>query len=56
MGWNRKTASLITQNVPIVSIENAFVLALIRSLEKVQEKTARPKNWLVSIYYDHKSG
>ena len=41
MGWNRKSASLITQSVLIVSIENSFVLALIRSLQKVQKKTAR---------------
>ena len=38
---NRKSASLITQNVLIISIENSFVLALIRSLEKLQRKTAR---------------
>ena len=41
MGRNRKSASLITQSVLINSIENSFVLALIRSLEKVQKKTAR---------------
>ena len=40
----------------IVSIENSFVLASIRSLEKVQESEARPKNWLVSICFDNKSG
>ena len=41
MERNRKSASLITQNVLIISIESSFVLALIRSLEKVQRKTAR---------------
>ena len=41
MERNRKSASLITQNVLIISIENSFVLALIRSLEKLQRKTAR---------------
>ena len=41
MERNRKSASLITQSVPIISIENSFVLALTRSLEKVQKKTAR---------------
>ena len=41
MERNRKSASLITQNVLIISIEISFVLALIRSLEKVQRKTAR---------------
>ena len=41
MERNRKSASPITQSVLIVSIENSFVLALIRSLEKVQKKTAR---------------
>ena len=41
MGRNRKSASLITQSVLIISIENSFVLALIRSLEKIQKKTAR---------------
>ena len=56
MGWNKKPASLITQSVVIVSIENSFVLALIRSLEKVQESEARPKNWLVSICFDNKTG
>ena len=33
MERNRKSASLITQSVLIISIENSFVLALIRSLE-----------------------
>ena len=41
MEMNRKSASLITQNVLIISIESSFVLALIRSLEKLQRKTAR---------------
>ena len=36
-----KALTLITQSVLIISIENSFVLALIRSLEKVQKKTAR---------------
>ena len=41
MERNRKSASLITQSVLIISIENSFVLTWIRSLEKVQKKTAR---------------
>ena len=41
MERNRKSASLIIQSVLIISIEKFFVLALIRSLEKVQKKTAR---------------
>ena len=44
MERNRNSASLITQNVLIISIENSFVLALIRSLEKLQRKTARHAN------------
>ena len=41
MGRNRKSASLVTQSVLFISIENSFVLALIRSLGKIQKKTAR---------------
>ena len=41
MERSRKSASLITQNVLIISIEKSFILALIRSLEKLQRKTAR---------------
>ena len=41
MERNGESASLITQSVLIISIENSFVLALIRLLEKVQIKTAR---------------
>ena len=52
-GW-KNSFSLITQSVVIVSIENFFVLALIRSFEKVQEIEARPKDWLVSICFDNK--
>ena len=55
MEGNRKTASLITQSVTIVSIENSFVLALIRSLNKSLEKEARHENQMVSICFDNKS-
>ena len=41
MARNRKSASLVTQSVLFISIENSFVLALIRSLGKIQKKTAR---------------
>ena len=51
---NRKTASLIALSALIIYIENSFVLALIRSLEKVQEKEARHKIGLVSVRYGKK--
>ena len=53
---NRKSASLITQSVLIVSIENSFVLALIRSLEKDQKKRLAMRRGLVSIPFLYDCG
>ena len=52
MERNRKNASLITQSVLIISIQNSFVFALIGSLEKVQKKTARhvKEGWFLYSY------
>ena len=53
MGRNRKSASLITQSVLIISIENSFVLALIRSLKKFRKKRLVMRRRLVSIWLWH---
>ena len=50
--YNRKTTDLITRSDLIVSIENAFVLALIRLLEKSSRKNGSPSEvyWFLTSF------